>query len=135
MKHFLQFALSLFVLIAVGVALSSCGSKVEFVRQDMTPYPPRPDNAPIEIHRGTVSRPHVVIGTMIAEKTIEATLSGESTYDEVMDWLMDHGRKVGADALIEVHPVNPDFGGLKSKLVMSAVAIRYLEPAGTVTSQ
>ena len=134
MKHFLHFALALTLLVAAGVTLSSCGSNVKFVRQDMTEYPPKPANAPIEIHRGSVLEPHVVIGTMTAEKTIEASFSSESTYDEVLAWLKDQAREVGADALVGVSPVN-EVGGLNTKLVLTATAIRYLEPSKTITSQ
>ena len=48
--------------------------------------------------------------------------------------LKDEARKVGADALIDVRPITAEGGGLKSRVEVTATAVRYLEKTATVTS-
>ena len=114
----------------VALAVSACGSGVQFVPQDMTKYPPRPSDAMIEVYDGGVMRPHAVIGTLTAAKEMKASFGGDSTYDQVIGDLKKHARKVGADALIHVHPVSSE----DARVVISATAIRFFEQKRSVTS-
>ena len=120
--------------VAVSLTLSACGSGVTFVRTDPTKFPPKPDGATIEIFEGEVTTPHVVIGTLYAKKNMDVHFDDSSTYDELLKTLKRHARKVGADALIQVQPHTSESGGMKSRVEMSAVAIRYLRKEATVTS-
>ena len=76
----------------------------------------------------------VVIGTITASQKMKGSFNGDSTYDKVMADLEEHARKVGADALINVHPVSGN-GDLEPKVVITATAIRYLTERSTVTSK
>lgn len=114
----------------VLLAIAGCGSSVQFVRQDMTNYPPKPADAKVEIHDGGVMQPHVVIGTLTAGKEMKPSLGDDSTYDLVMRDLEKYARKIGADALIDVHPVSSE----DTQVVISATAIRYFQQKRSVTS-
>jgi uncharacterized protein YbjQ (UPF0145 family) len=61
---------------------------------------------------------------------MEAT--GESTYDQVVVALTDEARKVGADALINVRPV--DNTELSTRVIVTATAVRFMRQGATVTS-
>jgi len=121
------------VLGLVILGLSACGSGVQFVRQDMTEYAPKPKDAKLDVLDGGTMQPHVVIGTLTASKDMDISFNGDSTYDKAMSDLEKHARKVGADALINVRPVNQE--GTDAKVVITAVAIRYLTERTTVTSK
>ena len=107
--------------------------RVQFVRQDMTEYAPKPEDAKLDVLDGGTMQPHVVIGTLTASKDMDISFNGESTYENAMADLEKHARKVGADALINVRPLNQD--GTEAKVVITAVAIRYLTERTTVTSK
>ena len=64
---------------------------------------------------------------------MKASFNDNSTYDEVLESLKIHARKVGADALMNVRPVG-DAGTITSRVELTAVAIRYLNQANTVTN-
>lgn len=131
MRHILRFSLILAGLVALGTGLSSCGSNVNFVRLDETVYPPKSPDANVDVYKSSITRPHVVIGTLSTEKRIEPT--GESTYDVALRRLEDYARQVGADALVQLRTDTEDEPS--PRILLSATAVRYLEPAGTVTSQ
>ncbi len=118
-----------------AVTLSACGSGVQFVRVDPNEFPPKEDSARIQIYDGNVSTPHIVIGNLVARKNMDASFDDSSTYDDLIISLKKYARKVGADALINVKPVTSEGGGLKSKVEVSAVAIRYLEKQSTITAK
>ena len=134
MRRIRSFACRLVVLGLVVFGLTACGSGVQFVRQDMTEYAPKAKDAEIDIRDGGTMHPHVVIGTLTASQEMKASFNGDSTYDKVMADLEKHARKVGADALINVHPVSEN-GDLEPKVVITATAIRYLTERSTVTSK
>ena len=131
-----RFRIPALVLTAVLAAtfLSACGSGVQFVRVEPTEFPPKDDAARVEIFDGPISTPHIVIGNLTARKDMNASFNDSSTYDELIRALKKHARKVGADALIKVRPVTTEGGGLKSKVEVSAVAVRYLERQSTITA-
>lgn len=115
-------------------ALTACGGGVQFVRQDMTKYPSKAKDAPIEVLEEGTTKPYVVIGTLTVDREIKSSFNDRSTYDEAMDALKDHARKVGADALIDVKPVG-DSGGLNARVVLSGTAVRYMEQTEQVSSK
>ena len=131
MRHLVRFVLLLGLLVSLGVTVASCGSKVQFVRLDETVYPPKEPDAPIDVLRGATLRPHAVIGTLTAHKDIEA--SSESSYDVTLGWLQDRARELGADALVELKTDTVD--DPRPRIVLTAVAVRYLEAVRTVTTQ
>lgn len=133
MKSIAKSARYTVVLAALAVLLSGCGSGVQFVRQDMTEYPPKPGDAHIDIYDSGVTRPHVVIGTLRAGKKMKASFNDKSTYDEVMDSLVRYARKVGADALAEVKPVDQG-RSTDTRIELTATAVRYMRRHQTVTS-
>jgi len=134
MKRIIRATPLVALLIGVAAALSACGSGVKFVRMDATEFPPKDDSAKIEIFEGDITAPHIVIGTLSAKKDMDPSYNDQSTYDEVMDTLKEEARKVGADALVNVRPLTAEGGGLKSRVQVTATAVRYLEKAETVTS-
>ena len=121
-------------IVALAFGLTACGSGVQFVRQDMTEYAPKAKDAEIDVLDGGTMQPHVVIGTLTATKDMEASFNGDSTYDNVMAELEKHAREVGADALINVRPVDKN-GGMDARVVITATAIRYLTERSTVSSK
>ena len=133
MRRIGSFTCRLVVLGLVILGLTACGSGVQFVRQDLTEYAPKAKDAELDVLDGGTMQPHVVIGTLTASKNMEASFNDESTYDNVMADLEKHARQVGADALINVRPL--DEGGSDAKVVITATAIRYLTERTTVTSK
>jgi hypothetical protein len=133
MKEILRAARPVVSLVSLAIALSACGSGVQFVRMDMTEYPPKDSDAVIEIHDGGVTRPHVVIGTLTAGQKMKTSFTDVSTRDQVLGSLTDYARKIGADALINVKPVGGE--DLSTRVEMSATAIRYLNPGKTIGSR
>ena len=125
------------VRIVVGIVtvalLSGCGSGVRFVRMDETKYPSKPKNAAIETFPQETMKPHVVIGTLSTEKTLDASFGEHSVYDETVDVLKSYARQIGADALIYVAPRHLGEGG-GQKLRIDATAIRYLQQSETISS-
>ncbi len=121
-----------FGVIAVAV-LSGCGSGVRFVRMDETKYPAKPKNAAVETFPQETMKPHVVIGTLSAEKTLHASFGENSVYDETVDMLKSYARQIGADALIYMSPRHVGEGS-GTKVRIDATAVRYLEQAETITS-
>ena len=77
--------------------------------------------------------PHIVIGTLFAKQDMDPSYNDRSTYDQVIKTLKDEARKVGADALID-SPHHRRGRGLKSRVQVTATAVRYLEKTTTVTS-
>jgi hypothetical protein len=134
MKKILRAAPMVALLLGVAATLSACGSGVKFVRMDATEFPPKDDSAKIEIFEGDITAPHIVIGTLTAKKDMDPTYNDQSTYDQVMETLKQEARKVGADALINVRPLTAEGGGLKSRVQVTATAVRYLEKTETITS-
>jgi len=130
MKHATTVGFRIALVGLVAMALSACGSGVQFVPQDLTKYPPKASDAKIEIHDRGVMRPHVVIGTMTASKEMKPSFSEDSTYDQIIADLKKHARKVGADALINVQPENSE----DARVVISATAIRFFEQKRSITS-
>jgi hypothetical protein len=59
----------LVVLGLVILGLSACGSGVQFVRQDMTEYAPKPEDAKLDVLDGGTMQPHVVIGTLTTSRS------------------------------------------------------------------
>lgn len=116
----------------VALLASGCGSGVQFVRQDMTEYPPKDSDTEIAVFNGGITRPHVVIGTMTMDRKIKASYGDDSTYDDVVAAMTDYARKVGADALVGLRPVMDDNTG--SRVTLTATAVRYLRQNSTVTS-
>ena len=116
-----------FLLGLVAWALSGCGSNVDFVRVDPTEFPSRDSKAPVEIHRGKVLRPHIVIGVVTASQNMEATTGALSTYDDVVRQLKEKARKVGGDALVELRPVYSDGASLNSEVQFTAKVVKFLE--------
>jgi hypothetical protein len=123
------------LLAAAAAGLSACGSSIQFVREDSYRYPARDQYAQVEVYQGSVMTPHVVIGTLSAHRTLDANFNDRSTYDDIVAQLKDYARKVGADALTEVHPVATETGGMKSKISVTAKAVRYLEAGATLRSK
>ena len=119
--------------LAVSALVAGCGSGVQFVRQDITEYPPKPADAEIEIFTGGIMAPHVVIGTMRAGKEIEASFDESSTYNDVLESMKKHARKIGADALIHVQLENP--GAMSSRVGFTATAVRYLTESTKISSK
>ena len=130
MNRFLNRAARAGILVAAIASLAACSSGVQFVREDMTRYPAKSKDAPIEVHEGNTLKPYVVIGTLTADRRMEAT--GESTYDLVVDDLTQEARKVGADALIHVRPV--DNTEMSTRVMVTATAVRFMRQGATVTS-
>jgi hypothetical protein len=97
----------------------------------MTKYPPKPDDAKITLHEGGIRAPHVVIGTLTAKKEIKASFNDESTFDQVLNTLKKEARKIGADALINLRPINSE----DASVIITATAVHYLKETGTVSSQ
>jgi hypothetical protein len=118
---------------AAALTLVSCGSGMQFVRQDMTRYPAKPADAQVEIHEGGTLTPHVVIGTFTAHRDMTVNYGEGSNSDRLMDDLRKAARKVGADALIEVHPVLTDDSADKARITVTATAIRYMQEASRVS--
>lgn len=133
MKHLKKIIVHAGSLAVLAALVAGCGSGVEFVRQDMTEYPSKPSNAVVEVHDSEIMRPHVVIGTLTAGREMEASYNSNSTYDQVLESLKSYARKVGADALMNVRPVG-DAGTVSSRVELTAVAVRYLNQANTVTN-
>jgi hypothetical protein len=127
----------MFVRLAIGVVivalLSGCGSGVRFVRVDETKYPSKPKNATVETFPEETMKPHVVIGTLSTEKTLDASFGDHSVYDETVDVLKSYARQIGADALTYMSPRHVGEGG-GQKLRIDATAIRYLEHSETISS-
>jgi len=126
-------AVRLLFLGVVAAGLAGCGSSVDFVRMDPTLYEPKPKDFPIEIHDGSVMRPHVVIGVLTASQDMEASLGTLSTYDTVVMNLKKKAREVGGDALVEVRPLY-DGANVKGAVTLSAKVVHYLEKKATVTA-
>ncbi len=134
MKNILRAAPRVALLIGIAAAISACGSGVKFVRMDATEFPAKDKSAQIEVFEGGISVPHIVIGTLFAKQDMDPSYNDRSTYDQVIKTLKDEARKVGADALIDVRPITAEGGGLKSRVQVTATAVRYLEKTTTVTS-
>jgi uncharacterized protein YbjQ (UPF0145 family) len=83
------------------------------------------------VYKASITRPHTVIGTLTTEKRIEP--GADSSYELAVDRLEVYARRVGADALVELKTDTMDQPS--PRIVLTATAVRYLEPAGTVTSQ
>jgi len=77
----------------------------------------------------------VVIGTLTAQRTLDASFNDRSTYDDIVAVLKDYARKVGADALTEVRPISTETGAMKSRIQVTARAVRYLESGATLRSK
>lgn len=120
--------------LAALTVLTACGGGVQFVRQDMTQYPPKAKDAPIEVLEGGTMKPYVVIGTLTVDRKMKASFDDHSTYDVAVEDLKEHARKVGADALINVKPLG-DAGGLEARVVLTGTAVRYMEQAEQVSSK
>jgi len=119
--------------VLIALFLTGCGSGVRFVRLDDTTYAPKPQNAPLAVLTGDSMEPHVVVGTLITARKMEASFDDRSIYEEAIGDLKACARKVGADALTRVSPrVRGE--GMGGKLEVKATAIRYLTLATTVTS-
>jgi hypothetical protein len=116
-----------------ALLLTGCGAGVRFVRLDDTPYAPKPKNAALAVLTGDSMDPHVVLGTLITARKMDASFDDRSIYDEAIGDLKACARKVGADALTRIRPrVRGE--GMGGKLEVEATAIRFLTLATTVTS-
>ena len=113
----------------------ACGSGVLFFRADSYEYPARDKEAAVEVFEGSVMTPHVVIGTLSARRTLDASFNDRSTYDDLLLDLKAYARKVGADALTEVRPVSTETGSMKSRIAITARAVRYLESGANLRSK
>jgi len=119
--------------VVIAAVLSGCGSGVRFVRMDETKYPAKAKNAVVETFPEETMKPHVVIGTLSTEKTLDASFGDHSVYDTTVDVLKSYARQIGADALTYVSPRHVGEGG-GQKLRIDATAIRYLAQSETITS-
>jgi hypothetical protein len=119
--------------LAALTLLTACGSGVQFVRQDMTQYPSKPDDAQIEVLDSGTMKPYVVIGTLTVDRQMKASFNDRSTYDDAIAMMVAHARKVGADAIINLKPVD-DPSGLEARVVLTGTAVRYMEQAERVSS-
>jgi hypothetical protein len=133
MRNALRCTRYIAALAVVALLASGCGSGVQFVRQDMTEYPPKDTSAKIAVFDGAITRPHVVSGTMTLDKKIKASFDDTSTYDDVLDEMVAYARQVGADALVRVRPVMDD-KTITSRVTLTATAVRYLRENSVVTS-
>jgi hypothetical protein len=122
------------VLVVALLPLAGCGSGIRFVREDVTTYPAKGAEEPIEVREGGSLRPHVVIGTFTAERNMKASYGDGSSLDRIMDDLKKEARKVGADALVHVHPILSEEHRTEAKLEIVATAVRYLKATQTVGS-
>jgi hypothetical protein len=132
MRNVLRSTRYIAALAVVALLASGCGSGVQFVRQDMTAYPPKDADTEIPVFDSGITRPHVVIGTLTLERKMKASYGDASTYDEILQDLMAYARKIGADALVGVRPV--DEGAISTKIALTATAVRYLQESRVVTS-
>jgi hypothetical protein len=133
MRNILKPARYVAALAAVALLVPGCGSGVQFVRQDMTEYPAKDKDAQIGVFDGDISRPHVVIGTLTLDREVKASFGDSSTYDQVLEEMMAYARRIGADALIRVRPLN-DAGSMSARVAVTATAVRYLREHQVVTS-
>lgn len=133
MRNVLRSTRYIAALAVVALLASGCGSGVQFVRQDMTEYPPKDAKAEIPVFDSGITRPHVVMGTLTLERKMKASYGDASTYDEILKDMMAYARKIGADALMDVRPVT-DEGNISTKITLTATAVRYLQESRVVTS-
>ena len=133
MKKLLLVVFAVASLAVSGSLVTGCGSGVQFVRQDITEYPPKSEDAEIKIFDGGVMTPHVVIGTMKAGKEVKASFGEGSTYDEVLESMKKHARKIGADALINVRLEN--ISEMSARVDLTATAVRYLTESTKISSK
>lgn len=115
--------------------LVGCGSGVQFIPEHDVTYPPRDNDATVELFTGSINRPHVVIGTLTAEERMKASFTDRSTYDSVVTSLKNKARELGADALINAHPLSDPKSSAGTKLAVMAQAVRYMEPEVTLRSK
>ena len=115
--------------------VAGCGSGVNFVPEHDVVYAPKDKYATVDIYTGAINRPHVVIGTLTAEEKMKATFSDRSTYDTVVNKLKDKARRLGADALINAHPVTDPSSTVGTRLVVTAQAVKYMEAEVTMRSR
>ena len=135
MKPILRSAcLSLLTAAALGL-LAGCGSGVQYVQSHPTQFPEKDKNADIQVMSGSTSRPHVVLGTLTAKKTMKATFNDRSTYDAVVKSLKDYARKIGADALINARPLSSEDGSQSTQVIVTALAVRFMEQEVTLRSK
>ena len=119
--------------VVTAALLTGCGSGVRFVRMDETKYPAKSKNAVVETFPEETMKPHVVIGTLSTQKTLDASFGDHSVYDQTVDVLKSYARQIGADALTYVSPRHVGEGG-GQKLRIDATAIRYLEQSESISS-
>jgi len=126
--------LALILLAGVLAAAAGCGSGVRFVRSHPTEFAPKDAHAEIQVLSAGTNRPHLVIGSLTAKKTMKATFDDKSTYDAVLKSLKDYARQVGADALIHTRPIPAEDGGQSTDVTVTAQAIRFMEQEASLRS-
>lgn len=115
------------ILLVLGVTvLVGCGSQVQFVPVDATIYEPRSDDHHILVYTSAVHQPHVVLGSITVEKKLDASYGGSSSFDLMVLMLQEEARRVGGDALVNVHPVSTN-EHMDTTVILRAQVIRYLD--------
>ncbi len=70
---------------------------------------------------------------MKAGKKIEASYGDSSTYEDVLESMKAHARKIGADALVNLRIENA--AEISIRVDLTATAVRYLTESRTISSK
>lgn len=118
------------ILILAGLlVLTGCQSGVMYTAQDTTVLTPKPSRYEVAVAYQVPNRPHRVLGEVSVTREIKPSFGQTGAFDMAVEEMKTQARKVGGDAVVDVHALDGSKSSGSGRLTLIGKVIVYTAPA------